>query len=223
MTNARTFRAAGLLIAALAFGGVAQASNNPAMDVQVKHINDQWARVKYQMVGRSNQYEQIDALAQQAATVVAHYPGQAEPLLWQGIVTSEEAAMASTFSKLSYASKARDILERARAINPKAANGGVLMSLGVLYYKVPGWPIGFGNAKKARDCLDAALALDPNGLDANFFYGDYLASQGQYAKAKLYLQRALKAPSDPDRPVWDNGRRGEVRTLLADIDKKMSH
>ena len=222
MTNARKFRAAGLLIAALAFGGIAQASNNPAMDAQVKHINDQWARVKYQMVGRSNQYEQIDALAQQAATVVAHYPGQAEPLLWQGIVTSEEAVMASTFSKLSYASKARDILERAKAINPKAANGGVLMSLGVLYYKVPGWPIGFGNAKKARDCLDAALALDPNGLDANFFYGDYLASQGQYAKAKLYLQRALKAPSDPDRPVWDSGRRGEVRTLLADVDKKMS-
>jgi len=212
---------AAAVFAALMAGGSAYASDNPAMDAQVKHINDEWARIKYQMVGRSNQYDQIDALAQQAAQVVARYPGRPEPLLWQGIVTSEEAAMASTFSKLGYASKARDILERAHTINPKAANGGVLMSLGVLYYKVPGFPIGFGSAKKARDYLNAALAMDPNGLDSNFFYGDFLAAQGDYANARAHLLRALKAPADPDRPVWDAGRRGEVKKLIGEVDRHL--
>lgn len=209
------------VLAAWSLNAPASASDNPAMDAQVKHINDEWARIKYQMVGRSNQYDQIDALAKQAAQVVARYPGRAEPLLWQGIVNSEEAAMASTFSKLGYASSARDILERARAIDPRAANGGVLMSLGVLYYKVPGFPIGFGSAKKARGYLDAALAMDPNGLDANFFYGDFLAAQGDYANAKVHLVRALRAPADPSRPVWDAGRRGEVRKLMAEVDRHL--
>ena len=34
-------------------------------------------------------------------------------------------------------------------------------SLGVLYYKVPGWPIGFGDKDKARDLLQKALAVNP--------------------------------------------------------------
>ncbi len=221
MSPFKKFGIASAVLVALAFNASAYASDDPAMDAQVKHINDQWARIKYQMVGRSNQYDQIDALAKQAAQVAARYPGRAEPLLWQGIVNSEEAAMASTFSKLGYATTARDILEKARAINPKAANGGVLMSLGVLYYKVPGFPIGFGSAKKARGYLDAALAMDPNGLDANFFYGDFLAAQGDYANAKAHLLRALKAPADPDRPVWDAGRRGEVRKLIGEVDRHL--
>jgi tetratricopeptide (TPR) repeat protein len=217
----KNFLGAISVLAAWSFTAQANASDNPAMDAQVKHINDEWARIKYQMVGRSNQYDEIDALAKQAAQVAARYPGRAEPLLWQGIVNSEEAAMASTFSKLGYASTARDILEKARAINPKAANGGVLMSLGVLYYKVPGFPIGFGSAKKARGYLDAALAMDPNGLDANFFYGDFLAAQGDYTNAKAHLVRALKAPADPTRPIWDAGRRGEARKLMAEVDRHL--
>src|SRR6185369_3208734 len=217
----KKFGLAGLLAFASAFSTSAYASDNPAMDAQVKHINDEWARIKYQMVGRSNQYDQIDALAKQAAQLVARYPGRAEPLLWQGIVNSEEAAMASMFSKLGYATKARDILEHARTIDPRAANGGVLMSLGVLYYKVPGFPIGFGNAKKARGYLDAALSMDPNGLDSNFFYGDFLAAQGDYANARAHLLRAPKAPADPDRPVWDAGRRDEARKLMAEVDRHL--
>jgi uncharacterized protein (TIGR02996 family) len=135
-------------------------------------------------------------------------------------VTSEEAAQASMFQKLGLARAARDILERARAINPRAANGGVLMSLGVLYYRVPGFPIGFGDTKKARSYLQAALQMDPNGLDSNFFYADFLHEQGDKAGARAHLLRALKAPASPARPVWDAGRRAEARALLAKIQRE---
>jgi len=108
-------------------------------------------------------------------------------------------------------------LQRAYAIDPHASHGGVAMSLGVLYYKVPGWPVAFGDTGKAKGFLQASLAADPNGLDANWFYGDYLYAQGQKAAAKTFLQKALRAPADPDRSIWDSGRRGEVRSLLAKI------
>jgi cytochrome c-type biogenesis protein CcmH/NrfG len=89
------------------------------------------------------------------------------------------------------------------------------MSLGVLYYEVPGSPIGFGDKAKAKMLLKQALAVDPNGLDANYFYGDFLLDQGDKAGAKSYLQKALRAPHDPSRPAWDAGRRREVQALLA--------
>lgn len=185
------------------------------MPEDVKLINDNWARITYTMNGSSHQTVALDKLAAQAAAIVARYPGQAEPLLWQGIVTSEQANRANFFHKLGLATKARDIIAKAYAINPRAANGGAAMSLGVLYYKVPGSPIGFGDKTRANKLLKEALALDPNGLDANYFYGDYLLDQGNKAGAKAFLEKALRAPHDPSRPIWDAGRRKEVMALLA--------
>jgi len=195
----------------------ALASDNPAMDADVMRINNAWAHIRYQVRDRNAQYSQLTALEPQAHQVVQKYPGKAEPLLWEGIVVSEEAARASTLKQLGLATRARDILARAYAINPRVADGGAAMSLGVLYYKVPGWPLGFGSTAKARNYFQRALAQDPKGLDNNFFYGDFLAQEGDKNGARQFLQRALQAPTNPNRPVWDAGRRAEVRALLAKL------
>ncbi len=210
-----------LAFAALTFAGAANASNNPAMDAAVRRINDQWAHIRYQVADRNEQYRQLDALAGQAAQVSARYPGRAEPLLWQGIVVSEEAARASVLKQLGLARSARDILEKAQGIDPNIADGGVKMSLGVLYYRVPGFPIGFGSTAKARALLEAALKQDPNGLDNNFFYADFLNDEGHPAQAKQYVLRGLQAPANTVRPVWDAGRRAEMRALLGKINAKL--
>ena len=55
-----------------------------------------------------------------------------------------------------------------------ALDGSAYTSLGTLYYKVPGFPIGFGDHKKARQLLEAALKVNPDGIDSNYFYGEYL-------------------------------------------------
>ncbi|MDD3797588.1 MAG: tetratricopeptide repeat protein [Novosphingobium sp.] len=207
------FPLAAAIAAVLAVATPAAAS--ATMTDDVKALNDGWAHITYEVQGSSTQTKALDKLAKEAATVVAHYPGKAEPLVWQGIVTSEQANRANIFHKLGLATKARDILARAYAIDPKAANGGAAMSLGVLYYKVPGSPLGFGDKDKAKKLLKEALAIDPNGLDSNYFYGDYLLDQGDKAGARSYLQKALRAPHDPSRPAWDAGRRREVQKLLA--------
>ncbi|MEY4721181.1 MAG: hypothetical protein RIQ46_906 [Pseudomonadota bacterium] len=185
------------------------------MTEEVRTINDGWAHITYEVRGSSTQTKSLDKLAAQAAQVVRRYPNRAEPLLWQGIVRSEQANRANIFHKLALATEARDILARAYGLDHRAANGGAAMSLGVLYYKVPGSPIGFGDKARAGRLLREALALDPDGLDANYFMGDYMLDQGDKAAARTYLTRALRAPHDPARPAWDAGRRREVQALLA--------
>lgn len=199
----------------------ALAADDPQMNAAVKRINDQWARIRYQVKDRSQQAQMLAALATQAGQVAARWPGHAEPLLWQGIVVSEEAARANMLSQLGYAKEAKAILDKAAAIDIKAENGGVAMSLGVLYAKVPGFPIAFGNHDKARKLLQAALAMDPGGLDASFFYADFINNQGQHREAKTILERALRTPVNPDRPVWDAGRRAEIRALLSQINRQL--
>ena len=61
------------------------------------------------------------------------------------------------------------------------------------------------------------LAINPNGIDPNFFYGDFLLDQGDKAQAKVYLDKALAAPARPGREVADEGRRMEIRERLAKL------
>jgi Tfp pilus assembly protein PilF len=153
--------------------------------------------------------------------VAARYPGHAEPLIWNGIAKSEEAAMSSGFSALSDAKAARQLFETAYRLDRRALEAGAPASLGVLYYRVPGFPIAFGDKAKARKYLQEAVSLAPDGMDANYFYGDFLASEGEYAAAAKALQRGLAAPSHPDRPVWDSGRRAEIVALLARVNSRL--
>ncbi|MFZ2467318.1 MAG: tetratricopeptide repeat protein [Parvibaculum sedimenti] len=197
------------------FATAPASADQPSMHADVHRLEAEWARVKYQVKDEGEQLTEIESLKKQADAVVRQYPGQAEPLLWDGIVTSENAALANIFQQLGLAKEARGLFERALAIDPSGLNGAIPMSLGVLYYRVPGSPLGFGDDDMARKDLETALAKDPNGLDANYFYGDFLVEQGEYDKARNVLVHALDAPVDKERPVWDAGRREEVRQLIA--------
>ena len=195
-------------------------SSDTELSIAVLSVSREWAHIKYQVQGRARQFRDFRALEHQSAALAKRYPFNARPLLWQGIVASEEAARASLFERLGYAKRARLLLERALAINPNAAHGGVWLSLGVLYARVPGFPFAFGSDSKARADLHRALELDPNGLDANYFYGDYLFSQGHYSRATVVLEHGLHAPQDAQRPIWDTARRHQIRQLLSRIAQK---
>src|SRR5690606_27578047 len=106
-------------------------------------------------------------------------------------------------------------------IDPSALNGSVYTSLGSLYYHVPGWPIGFGDDKRAGEYLKKALAINPDGIDPNFFYGDFLIEEGDYQQAIAVLQHALEAPPRPGREVADEGRRAEILKAIEKAKDKI--
>jgi tetratricopeptide (TPR) repeat protein len=200
---------------AFLMGRAALASNNKAMDADLHSIELQWEHIKFAEAGSPNQFAHIDTLAKFTASVAKKYPDQVEPLIWEGIVTSEEAGMANTMNAMGYAKRARAILEVAYRRDPAALDAGAPTSLGVLYYRVPGWPIGFGSNKQARALLQQAVSLAPNGMDANYFYADFLMSQHEYAAAYKILKHALSLPPQPDRPLWDKNRRAVIKELMA--------
>jgi len=195
------------------------AENSPA-DAAVHHLQTRWEDIKFGVPEGDKQTELMNALGDEADAVAAQYPDRVEVLIWDGILTSERASMASTFSALGLAKRARDILEKANQLDPVALDAGAPTSLGVLYYRVPGFPIGFGNTKKARQLLEEAVQTAPNGLDAWYFYGDFLYNQGDYARAATALHHALALPPHPDRPLWDKNRRLVIQELLTKIQEK---
>jgi len=140
--------------------------------------------------------------------------------VWEAIVLASLAHAQGGIGALGKAKRSRDLLLEAEKIDADAMNGSIYATLGSLYGKVPGWPIGFGDKKKAREYLDKAIAIDPSSIDSNFFYADFLVDQGDYASAAKFLRRALDAPPRPGRDDADAGRRGEVQKMLAMLREK---
>lgn len=182
----------------------------------LEEIQKQWAEANYQMEGDA----QIEALESLVATLKQSLATEEKDpalLIWNGIVKSTLAGKKGGLGALSLVKEARSSLEEAMSIDAMALNGSAYTSLGALYYQVPGWPLGFGNNDKAREMLEKAVAINPDGIDSNYFYGDFLAQEKEYENARQALQKALSAPERPDRPVADAGRRQEIDTLLANL------
>lgn len=192
---------------------------DPMME-DIGFLQREWARIKYRIGDKDAQLKAIHRLEARAADVTARYPHKAEPKIWEGIILSTDAGIVKGLSALGKVKKARKLFEAALKIDEKAMDGSAHTSLGSLYYQVPGWPIGFGDDDKAEAHLQKALRMNPNGIDPNFFYGDFLLQEGKYEKAARILAHALEAPDRPDRPIADAGRRDEIRAALATAREK---
>ena len=180
----------------------------------VAPLQQRWAEVQYQTPedARADAFEQ---LATQAEQVVAQNKGAAEPLIWQGIILSTWAGAKGGMGALKLCKQAKASFEEAMKIDPKALQGSAYTSLGSLYYQVPGWPVGFGDDEKAEELLKQALALNPDGIDSNYFYGDYLIEQDRYEEAVKVLEHAAAAAPRPGRELADQGRQKEIAAKLA--------
>lgn len=212
MTPLRTFLLAAACLCSLPAFALTEDSQQRLQQLQTR-----WAEINYQLPKdqREAAFAKLGAAAEEA---VKAEPKAAELLIWRGVILSTWAGAKGGLGALDLVKQAKTSLEAALAIDPQALSGSAYTSLGSLYYQVPGWPLGFGNDKQAEAMLKKALQINPDGIDPNYFYGDYLFRQKRYADARTALLRAQAAGDRPGRALADEGRRGEIRALLAKVD-----
>ena len=204
-----------IIIASLALFG-SSALADEALDSEIANLQHNWAKATYQ-TAKDQQEPVFKALVEQAHQLSARYPEASEAMIWEAITLSGYAKSMGPLhpvNALKAAEQARDLLLASIKSNPQALHGSAYTTLGSLYFRVPGWPIGFGDKKKAREYLEKALQLNPAGIDSNYFFADFLRAQGEYAQAVTYYQKALQAPARPGREDADAGRRQEAEEGL---------
>jgi len=189
-------------------------SRAPSADAPYLALQQQWEQAKYN-TPEAEREKALEALSNKAKAVMAEHPKDASTLIWSAIVLSSYAGEKGGLGALSLVKEAKVLLEQAIEVDPNALNGSAYTSLGSLYYQVPGWPVGFGDSDTAREMLDKALATAPDSIDANYFYGDFLLSEEDYAGAIEKFEKALQAAPRPGRELADSGRRQEIEMALA--------
>jgi tetratricopeptide (TPR) repeat protein len=190
------------------------------MSPELLVVSERWAEIKYRMP-EDQRVPALEALGEETKRLADESPGTAEPIVWQAIIISTLAGEKGGLGALSLVKQAKKLLERVEAFDPEVLEGSVYTSLGSLYYQVPGWPIGFGDDDKAKNYLRKALVVNPDGVDPNYFYGDYLLQEGEYRQAKAAFEKALLAPLRENRPIADAGRRAEVEAALKEANLAM--
>lgn len=186
-------------------------------------IESQWATIYYKM-SKNQQEKSYQQLLNKTNDLAQQYPQAAEPMFWQAVIKATYADQQDGLSALKAINEARDLLTKAIAINPKTMGGSAYVTLGTLYYMVPGWPIAFGDNNEARKMFQAALKINPNSIDANYFYGEFLTSVNEIKEAQKYFAIASNAPARSEQKYADSKLKEEATTALKNSNtRKISH
>ena len=151
------FRNGYFLVAFILMTGMAaNVAASTGFDSELLDLQHDWATIKYKTPEKQRE-DAFKKLADKAEQFRIQFPDRAEPKVWEAIILSTYAGELSGFSKmkaLGYVKQARDLLLAAEQIDANTLDGSIYTTLGSLYYQVPGWPLGFGNDKQARQYLE---------------------------------------------------------------------
>jgi len=164
---------------------------------------------------RNKAYE---ALIKRADVLVKQNPSRAEPLVWKGMV---EAELSAAERSLGVVKQARTPREASLAISPNPYATDAYATLGAMYANVPGFPLAFGDKKKARALYQKALAVDATSLRLNLNYAQLLFKQDDYASAVKYATTALSAPPRPGRDKADKAAYAKAQEVIAQSQAKL--
>jgi tetratricopeptide (TPR) repeat protein len=204
-------------VIAAAFLFAATIGHGAETGVSVSDLQARWAVANYQLKDKAQReaFEQVQSSAEQ---YTIDHPADADGWVWSGIIKSTYAGVKGGLGALGLAKAARKDLETALEIEDTAMSGSAYTTLGTLYVNVPGWPLGFGSDKKAERMLRKGLEINPDGIDSNYFFAEFLRDQGHLAEARTYYAKAKAAAPRPARPVADQGRLQEIDVGLAKLD-----
>jgi len=191
-----------------------------SMQERMLKIESSWVDASQTEAGSAPERKNIFLqLAEDISSVVKAFPRQAEPLILKSAILLTMAEDATSFVALGLVKQAKDLLTQAIDIDPEASDGSALVTMGVLYYKVPGWPIAFGDNDEAENFLLKALEVNPDGVDSNYYYAEFLLEQGETEKAVSYLNKAIEAKIDPSHKSFKMKikEKSKAKVALANI------
>ena len=192
------------------------------LNASIASLETDWANAYYQP-DEVRQKQTYPLLLEQAAELTRRYPDAAEPKIWLATILATNAAFDSPLIALSNLNKAKVLLETAIKINPKALDGSAYVTLGTLYYMLPGWPVSFGDDDMAEEYLKTSLAINPNGIDANYFYADFLLQQDRVAEAEAFFQKAIEAPVRQSQWYADRQLQNEAKLAMTHAQQRKSN
>lgn len=184
-----------------------------AFEGELFSLKNRWEHTVTDMPANERE-STLKALAGEVEQLADQHSDEADVLVWQGVILASYARERGGLGALGTAGDARDALEKAIEIDPQGLNGSAYVTLGALYDRAPGRPLGFGNSDTAERMFQRALEIRPDGIDVNYYYAAFLKEEGNEQAAREHAQRAVNGTARDNRQVSDEALRRDAQAML---------
>lgn len=157
----------------------------------------------YEWVGRyAASGDQVGLFADAVAyaeRAVETQPEGVEGRYWYALTIGRLGEARGILRSLSAASDMRRELETVLELAPDHA--GAHFALGMLYHRLPGWPLSFGDNNRALELMSAAVELAPDNTTYRLGLAELLLDLRRRDDAISQLETIIEMPLTPDEPV----------------------
>ncbi len=192
------------------------ADEKPSACQSSTELENNWAKVRYQ-VPENMRMNEFNALLISMSHAPLECLNSAEYQIVEAMIKGSMAKLQSRLSALKKIHQIKRHLEKAIKKKPVAMNGQAWILLGLLYDKSPGWPLSIGDDEKAEKAYLEGLKYSQDGLDANYYYGDFLRRKGLIEQAQKYLLKASQLKQRRGHEIADQARLQDVQRSLAKL------
>lgn len=179
-------------------------------------LREEFLALKYSDLTGDEEHAEIRRLHTLADEHISKNSEDAKELVMRARILAYDASLTGGMEGLKMVTEAKELLEKSIEIDANVYNGYAHVLMGLLYDRVPPWPIGFGNLKKAVKHFELAMEIDPEGYESNYTYGEYLAKRRKHEKA---IERFEAAKSGVGEDQYTANREKRIDSAIAKSTK----
>ena len=199
-----------MLIGAIVQSASAQAPQLSYLEELIERFSDIQVNVT-----AGDRDKPMTALLHDAVSYRDAHPENAEAWITTARIRAGHAATQGMTSKLGLLNVVKADLEKALSLNRAAQEGRALAFLGMLYMVLPGWPLSFGDERKAALLMDEAMKINATNSANCYYYARYLMEKKQYQAAQDFLLKARAAVNaDVAHPRWQKFQQKNIADAL---------
>ena len=192
---------------------LAQSTNSPEAIAELARLEYANAEVETEKNKRIELYKGCISTADKALAINADEIGA---LYWKAAAIGKLSEESGIINALRMTRPMEQLFLRVIALDEKYDNAGAHKALGRMYYKLPGFPISFGNKEKALFHLYKAHALFPDDIITRAFYAEVLLDLGRVQEARKHAEFILGTPVE----VENSFRYSRFIEIARDIARK---
>jgi tetratricopeptide (TPR) repeat protein len=200
-----------LLALLVCYTPLIQAQTEPAHD-----LNAAVTELKFGALTGDEEKARIEELHLLADEKLDLESEDCDSLIARARILAYHAHVLGGLEALGFVKEAKALLEKSISIDPTKLEGYAHVLLGVLYYRVPPWPLGYRNHKHALSNLKRAIEIDPSGYESNYNYGEYLLKRKKHEEAKKHLEEAASSLTATTFAAPEKRRR--IKEILTQIN-----
>lgn len=207
-----------ILFSAMQQNGVADQKPTKTTPCQaLPELEHRWAEIRYQIPEK----QRLQAFNNELTEIGKDPSDCQQSATYQLIQAMIKGSMAKLQNRLDALKMIRQIeahLQSSIKTDPTIMNGMSWTLLGLLYDKSPGWPFSIGDDKAAKHAYQKGLELNPEGINTNFYYGDFLRRKKKTEQARQYLMKASRSKQGNQSEIAYLGRMQDVKRALNKLD-----